>query len=157
MFFSEENINTKDDYMIAQSTTICPLQICTEICSPFCRHYSSLDIIIPESLNNKVSAIVSKTVDISGSCKPAVQQSCEYEDFSVAQFIRFLKHIKLKKLLSKINDPRQNKKIKYSNDIILQWALSVYFFRQGSKNGLQTTLQKLKPQGAFQFCGSCNF
>ena len=98
---------------------------------------------IPKSLNDRISAIVSKT--ISSYCQSSTQQSCDYEDFSVAQFIRFLKHIKLKKLLSKINDPRQNKKIKYSNDVILQWALSVYFFRHGSKNSLETALEKLKP------------
>jgi hypothetical protein len=61
------------------------------------------------------------------------------------RFIRFLKQIKLKKLLSKINDPRQKKKIKYSNDVILQWALSIYFFRCGSCNQFQTTLENLKP------------
>jgi hypothetical protein len=76
-------------------------------------------------------------------CQP--QLSIPTEDFSVAQFIRFLKHIKIKKLLSNITDNRQLNKIKYSNDVILNWALSVYFFRHGSQNGLQTALEKLKP------------
>lgn len=120
--------------MLAESTTICLSQIYAKPRLVFCRH---------PSLNDRISAIVSKT--ISSYCQSSTQQSCDYEDFSVAQFIRFLKHIKLKKLLSKINDPRQNKKIKYSNDVILQWALSVYFFKHGSKNSLQTALEKLQP------------
>ena len=76
-------------------------------------------------------------------CQP--QLSIPIEDFSVAQFIRFLKHIKIKKLLSNITDNRQLNKVQYSNDVILNWALSVYFFRHGSQNGLQTALEKLKP------------
>jgi hypothetical protein len=120
--------------MIAEST-ICTPQIYPEPCLFFCRS---------KSLNDRVSAIATKNIDTSSSCQSSAQ-SCEYEDFSVAQFIRFLKHIKLKRLLSKINDPRQKKKIKYPNDFILQWALSVYFFKHGSKNGLQTALEKLKP------------
>jgi hypothetical protein len=132
--------------MIAQSTTICPSQICIETCSCSLRHHQSLDIITPRSLNDKVSASASKVIDISDSCKSSTEQLCEYEDFSVAQFIRFLKQIKLKKLLSTINDPRQQNKIAYKNDVILQWALTVYFFRQNSCNALQTTLQKLRPE-----------
>lgn len=132
--------------MIAQSTTICPAQIWIESCSSSCRHHPLLDIVIPESLNNKVSGVTSKVIDITGPYKSSPKQSCEYEDFSVAQFIRFLKQIKLKKLLSKINDLRQQNKIDYKNDVILQWALTVYFFRQGSCNALQTALQKLRPE-----------
>src|SRR5271155_1929024 len=86
-----------------------------------------------------------KVIDLSNSCKPSTNPSYEYEDFSVAQFIRFLKQIKLKKLLSQIQDPRQHNKIDYKNDVILHWALTVYFFRQNSCNALQTTLKKLKP------------
>jgi hypothetical protein len=136
MFFFKENINTKDYIMVAQSITICPLQIYSEPRLTFCRY---------QSINNKISAIASRGINISNFCQSSNELSCEYEDFSVAQFIRFLKHIKLKKLLSKINDPRQKKKIKYSNDVILQWALAVYFFKRGSKNALQTALEKLKP------------
>lgn len=33
----------------------------------------------------------------------------------------------------------------YTNDIILSWALSVFFFRRGSKNSFQTALECIKP------------
>jgi hypothetical protein len=122
--------------MIAQSTTICPLQIYPEPRLIFSK---------AQSLNDKVSAIASRNIQRFNYCKPHAQLSSENEDFSVAQFIRFLKQIKLKKLLFQINDRRQKKKIKYPNDVILQWALAVYFFKQGSKNALQTALEKLKP------------
>lgn len=57
-----------------------------------------------------------------------------------------MKQIKIKKLLSNIKDLRQQNKVNYKNDVILQWALTVYFFRQGSCNALQTALQKLRPE-----------
>jgi hypothetical protein len=143
--------------MIPQSITICPSQIFSRHHRPFrhhrssryprsLRHHRPSGVIIQTSLNDKVSEIASKAFDISCPFKSYPKQSCEYEDFSVAQFIRFLKQIKLRRLLSKIKDPRQQSKINYKNDIILQWALTVYFFRQGSCNALQTTLQKLKPE-----------
>jgi|HubBroStandDraft_1064217.scaffolds.fasta_scaffold51349_1 hypothetical protein len=148
--------------MIAQSSTICTSQIFTGIYSSpyrhhrpfrhhrFSRYRSSFrhrksDIVIQTPLHDKVSANVSKIIDISSPLKSSPKQSCKYEDLSIAQFIRFLKQIKLKKLLSKIIDVRQQNKISYKNDVILQWALTVYFFRQGSCNALQTSLQKLKP------------
>ena len=52
MFFYQENINTKDSPMLAESITICPPQIYTEPRLIFCRH---------PSLDDKVSAIASKT------------------------------------------------------------------------------------------------
>jgi hypothetical protein len=106
------------------------------------RHHRSSDI--QATLNDRVSAIASKAID--RSFRPSTEQSCEFEDFSVAQFIRFLKQIKLKKLLSRITDKRQQSKINYTNDAILQWALAAYFFRQGSCNAFQTALQKLRPE-----------
>lgn len=66
-----------------------------------------------------------------------------HEDFAVGRFIRFLKHIHLKEHLSKISDPRQSGKIKYSNFTLLLWALSVFIFRQESKNALHTTIESL--------------
>jgi len=75
--------------MLAQSTAICPPKTYTEPCLIFCRH---------PLLDDKVSAIASKAIDLSNSCKPSTNPSYEYEDFSVAQFIRFLKQIKLKKV-----------------------------------------------------------
>ena len=128
--------------MISQCLTISQ----PHICSKFYIHDIPQTASQLESVNSKVAAIASKIVNTSKSADPDPNNICEYDDFSVAQFIRFLKHIKLKKLLCKINDKRQTEKIKYSNDVILQWALSVYFFRHGSKNALQTALQKLKPK-----------
>lgn len=64
MFFFDENINTKDNHMIAQSSTFCPSQIYIESCSSSCRHHPLLDIITQKSLNNKVSAVSSKAIDI---------------------------------------------------------------------------------------------
>src|SRR5271167_134506 len=91
--FSVKNINTKEGFMLAQCTTICPLKIYPEPRLILCRDLS---------LNDRVSAIASKNMNISNFCQSSAQPSCEYADFSVAQFIRFLKHIKLKGLLSKI-------------------------------------------------------
>lgn len=54
-------------------------------------------------------------------------------DFDIAKFIRFLKHIDLKKLLFTIDDPRQQSKITYKSDSLLLWALSVFFFGLAQK------------------------
>lgn len=78
---------------------------------------------------------------ILSPCQP--QHFVPNEDLAIARFIRFLKHIDLKELLSKIPDPRQASKITYSNYSLLMWALSVFFFRQGSKNSLQTTIESM--------------
>src|SRR5437899_7170659 len=121
MFFTKKTINTKDSYMIPQSITFSQQHICLASCIHLIRRVTSQ----LESANNKVAAIASTTMSFSKSRTSASKKTCEYEDFSVAQFIRFLKHIRLKKLLFKITDPRQKNKISYSNDIILQWALTV--------------------------------
>lgn len=78
---------------------------------------------------------------IPSNCQ--VQHFVPNEDLAIARFIRFLKHTKLKELLSKIPDPRQASKITYSNYSLLLWALSVFFFRQGSKNSLQTSIESM--------------
>lgn len=54
-------------------------------------------------------------------------------DFDVAKFIRFLKQIRLKELLSKIDDRRQQSKITYSSHSLLLWALSVFFLGKAQK------------------------
>jgi hypothetical protein len=54
-------------------------------------------------------------------------------DFDVAKFIRFLKQIRLKEMLSKINDSRQQSKITYKNHSLLLWALSVFFLDKAQK------------------------
>ena len=65
------------------------------------------------------------------------------EDFPMGRFMRFLKHLKIKKLLAKIKDPRDPKKTEYSIEVILMWVLSVFFFRCGSTNALQTAFDNL--------------
>jgi hypothetical protein len=67
----------------------------------------------------------------------------EIEDFPLGRFMRFLKHLKLKKLLKQIKDPRDPKKTEHNIYIILQWVLTVYFFRCESTNALQTAFDKL--------------
>lgn len=54
-------------------------------------------------------------------------------DFDVAKFIRFLKHVRLKELLSKIDDSRQQSKITYESHSLLLWALSVFFLDKAQK------------------------
>jgi hypothetical protein len=65
-------------------------------------------------------------------------------DISIAKFIRFLKRLGLKEMLSGLSDHREASKITYSQDSLLLWALSVFFFRQGSKNALNTTIADLR-------------
>lgn len=65
------------------------------------------------------------------------------EDFPLGRFMRFLKHIKLKNILKQITDPRDPKKTEHKIHIILQWVLTVYFFRCESTNALQTAFEKL--------------
>ena len=67
-------------------------------------------------------------------------------DFSLAKLIRFLKHIKLRRLLQKIKDPRDPKKTKYQLEVIICWALSVFFFRRESVNSFYAALEKLPQQ-----------
>lgn len=82
------------------------------------------------------------------SCKASSESSSQHgtEDFPLGQFMRFLKHLKLKKLLAKIKDLRDPEKIEYSIEIILMWVLSVFFFRCESTNALQTAFEKLPMQ-----------
>lgn len=80
---------------------------------------------------------------INLKCK--VPPSTEPLDFSVAKFIRFLKHLKLRHLLKRINDPRDPKKTKYKIEVITCWALSVFFFRKESVNSFYAALEKLYP------------
>ena len=58
--------------------------------------------------------------------KPSPVQSL-VEDFPLGRFMRFLKHIKLKELLSRITDPRDPKKTKHRIEIILS-GFYQYFF-----------------------------
>jgi hypothetical protein len=74
---------------------------------------------------------------------PQIENIHSNENLAVSKFIRFLKNIGLKEMLSQIPDHRQDIKKVYSNDSLLLWALSVFFFRQESKNSLNTTILDL--------------
>jgi hypothetical protein len=115
------------------------------ICSMSCKEHKPQEVNPLNLINDKIIPIAIKSLEVLEPPKSNPKKSSESEEFSVSQFIRFLKHIKLKKVLSKINDTRQENKIEYNNDVILQWSLTVYFFRLGSCNALQTALEKLKP------------
>lgn len=76
-------------------------------------------------------------------CMSQPQNFPAIEDFAIARFIRFLKHLRIKEIFSGISDTRQTKKTKYSNHSLMLWAFSVFVFRQESKNSLQTTIESL--------------
>lgn len=65
------------------------------------------------------------------------------KDFSVAKLISFLKRLKLHRLLGKIKDPRDPAKIKYRHELLIFWALSIFFFRRESVNSFYAALEKL--------------
>jgi hypothetical protein len=72
-----------------------------------------------------------------------IEKDHSFENFAVSKFIRFLKHINLKGMLATIPDQREQQKKVYSHSTLLTWALSVFFFRQQSKNSLNTTIADL--------------
>lgn len=72
-------------------------------------------------------------------------------DRSIAKFIRFLKRLRLKEMLLELSDSRDPSKSIYQGDSLLLWALSVFFFRQESKNALNTTIQDLLPHSREAF------
>lgn len=72
-----------------------------------------------------------------------ISTQTENENLAISKLIRFLKHINLKEILSKFPDKREKRKRVYSNHSLLLWALSVFFFRQESKNSLNTTISDL--------------
>ena len=71
------------------------------------------------------------------------EENIEGEDFPIGRFMRFLRHLKLHKILSKLKDNRDPKKIEYTKQVLLQWALSVFFFRRGSLNSLHKSFERL--------------
>jgi hypothetical protein len=88
-----------------------------------------------------------KNINTQDSCNASEPKSIdkknEIEDFPLGRFMRFLKHIKLKKLLEQVTDARDPKKTNYKIHIILHWVLTVFFFRCESTNALQTAFEKL--------------
>jgi hypothetical protein len=83
---------------------------------------------------------------ISPRCKETSSSLTKNQpDFSVAKLIRFLKHLKISKLLQRIKDPRDPQKTTYRLEVIICWALSVFFFRRESVNSFYAALEKLSP------------
>jgi hypothetical protein len=72
----------------------------------------------------------------ASSDKVQISKKDEIEDFPLGRFMRFLRHLKLTNLLKQITDPRDPKKIEHKIQIILQWVLTVYFFRCESTNAV---------------------
>ena len=104
-----------------------------------------------EKAFNKL-AIVDNCQEASAPCIPFLpvqlkkaveEQEPIIEDFPLGKFMRFLKHLGIKKLLARIKDKRDPKKTEYKIEVILLWALSVFFFRSESTNALQTAFEKV--------------
>lgn len=79
---------------------------------------------------------------LSCQCSPQKPEP-SVQDFPIGRFMSFLKYLRLRPLLKRITDPRDPQKTRYCIEFILQWALSVFFFRTGSLNDLQQSLDKL--------------
>lgn len=75
--------------------------------------------------------------------KITLNGSLENESIDVASWVRFIREMKIPKLFSTLSDTRQVTKTRYSLSSLLLWGLSACAFRLGSKNALQTTLEKL--------------
>ncbi len=87
------------------------------------------------------------------NCKVPSQSTTKNQpDFSMARFIGFLKSLKLRKLLQKIKDPRDPTKTKYRREVIIFWALSVFFFRRESVNSFYAALEKLSDHQRKNIC-----
>ena len=72
--------------------------------------------------------------------------SCEEsEGADVAALIRFLRELKVPKLLSSLPDSRQQGKTSYDLSSLMMWALTACMFRAGSKNAFQSSLKSLSP------------
>jgi hypothetical protein len=84
-------------------------------------------------------------------CETHCKHSGEFLDRSIAKFIRFLKRLHLKEMLLELSDSRDQSKTTYQRDSLLLWTLSVFFFRQESKNALNTTVQDLLPHSKEAF------
>ncbi len=75
----------------------------------------------------------------------APNNSTQDKSVDVAAWIRFIREMRLPKIFSALPDKRQAGKVHYSLFSLLLWAFSACVFRLGSKNALQTSLEKLNP------------
>jgi hypothetical protein len=78
---------------------------------------------VPETPRSKLALI--KEDSCSCTTSSGVSSENKIEDFPLGKFMRFLKHLKLKKLLPKISDSRDPKKTEYTVEIILIWVLCI--------------------------------
>jgi hypothetical protein len=86
--------------------------------------------------------VYKKQSPVAGESDPMTDANSNW-DFPIAKFMRFLKLIRLRKLLKNITDKRDPCKIRYKLDFILHWALSVFFFRTESLNKLQHAFDRI--------------
>jgi hypothetical protein len=95
----------------------------------------------------EIALLAIKNVEIPSSCdvsnKGSSSRENEIEDFPLGRFMRFLKHLKIRVVLTQVTDPREPEKTKHQIELILQWVLTVFFFRCKSANALQTAFDKL--------------
>jgi hypothetical protein len=132
--------------MIPQLVSTFPLQNSTSCAC--CQATDNLELKNNHLTDSRMSRIASSLIgktsiyyDLSVSIQTSHKN--EIEDFPLGRFMRFLKHLKLENLLKQITDPRDPKKTEHKIHIILQWVLTVYFFRCESTNALQTAFDKL--------------
>ena len=70
----------------------------------------------------------------------------------VTAWMRFLREIGLLDELKRIPDRRQSGKITYDLPSLIQWAISTYAFRLGSKNAFQTSIENLNQNNCLGIC-----
>lgn len=78
------------------------------------------------------------------------------KDFPIGKFMRFLKHLGLRKLLGRITDRRDPLKVQYQMSVILNWSLSIFFFRVRSLHQLEQAFDKVpkyRKQALWNFFG----
>jgi hypothetical protein len=157
--FRKKFKNTKDDFMITQHTTTFPSQNSQNstscCCCPKNKATYNLGLVQIRDGNDhqidpNINSIALTALEKGGSgttndpSDPVIENKDNIiEDFPLARFMRFIKHLNLSKLLKQITDPRDPKKTKYKIEMILQWVLTVFFFRCESVNALQTAFEKL--------------
>ena len=111
-------------------------------CSAECPH-AILSQTNPEKTFDFLEVNLKPTIPLVGSESTCGTGLPSTEDFPIGRFMRFLKRLGIKKLLARIKDQRDPEKTKYKIELILQWALSVFFFRCEATNALQTSFEKI--------------
>jgi len=65
--------------------------------------------------------------------------------FPIGKFMKFLKKLKIQKLLSSIQDSRDPSKVQYKKETMLMWALSIFFFEQDLSTSCRQPLTNYQP------------